>query len=77
MDVVVDPRTFDQSKIPPTVIAKVAEMMRRDPKLESPSAKKRWPHTVYINGQKIVVMCHEEFGKIGDNKYALRPKTES
>lgn len=76
MDVVIDPRTYEISKLHPSVIAKVAEKMRRDPKIKSPRAKKKWPETVDMNGQRFVVMCHEESGKIviTNMRYAKKRK---
>ena len=62
MEVVIDPRTYKVSKLPPTVIAKAAEKMRTNPRLKPPRAKKRWPETVDMNGERFVVMCHEESG---------------
>lgn len=64
MDVVVDPETFKKSKLSPTIIAKVADKLSRKPRIKSPRAKKKWPETVNINGERFVVMCHEEYGKI-------------
>lgn len=76
MDIVIDLRTYEISKLDSTVIAKVAEKMRRDPKITSPRAKKKWPETVNMNGQKFVVMCHEESGKIviTNMRYAKKRK---
>lgn len=64
MDVIIDPETFEKAKLSPTVIAKVADKIRRTPRVKPPRAKKKWPETVNMNGERFVVMCHEEYGKI-------------
>jgi len=64
MEVIIDPRTYKVSKLPPTVIAKVAEKMRLNPSLKSPSAKKKWLEIVDMDGERFAVMCHEESGAI-------------
>lgn len=62
MEVIIDPRTYRVSKLSPTLIAKVAEKMRLNPRLKPPRAKKKWSETVDMDGERFVVMCHEESG---------------
>ena len=64
MEVIIDPRTYKVSKLPLTIIAKVANKMSLDPSLKPPRAKKKWPETVDMDGERFVVMCHEESGAI-------------
>lgn len=62
MKVMVDPKTYNKSKIAPTIIAKIAEKMRLDPDLESPKAKRKWLEMVDLDGEQFAVSCHEESG---------------
>lgn len=62
MEVIIDPRTYKVSKLPPTIIAKIAEKMRLNPNLKPPSAKRKWLEIVDMNGERYAVMCQEESG---------------
>lgn len=64
MEVLVDPRAYEKSKLAPTVIAKIAKKMSQNPKIGSPRAKKRWLERVELDGERFAVMCHEEGGAI-------------
>lgn len=62
MKVIVDDRTYKISKLPPITIAKIQKHMESNPRLKSPSAKKKWLENVDMNGERYAVMCHEESG---------------
>ena len=76
MEVMIDPRAYKVSKLSPTVIARIAEKMRQNPRLKSPSAKKKWLEMVDMNGERFAVMCHEESGAavITNARYAQTRK---
>ena len=65
VDIVVDERTFEKSKIHAAIIEKVRQKMIEDPwPARPPPNGKKWLEPVRLGGERFAVSCRWESGKI-------------
>jgi hypothetical protein len=74
MKVKTDPRTFNVSKIAPTVIARIQSFLEsRDD--DPPRARKKWLEIVDLeDGERFAVSCHEDNGVIVITNVRISPE---
>ena len=65
VDIVVDERAFEKSKLHAAIIEKVRQKMLKDPwHARPPSNGKKWREPVRLNGERFAANCRWEGGKI-------------